>query len=280
MQLLVLATVTAAQLPQSWSFKTGPTPTVNVANILGPITVEGVSGETVTVEATVSGGTDAERARWSVEVVGDGGSVHARVCCGSSCTAGGGQGDRCNDGVLVKLTLRVPKGSRLEAHGVSSVVAARGVSTVHAHSVSGNVRVAAAADVEADTVSGHVEVRDAAGPARVRTVSGDASVSSASSAPRLELHSVSGRLEFAGVCADGCRVTAHTTSGDLRLQMAPASGFDLRFQSQSGDLHDELSMATKSRRHFVGTEVEARYGKGGGNIEVTSVSGDLEVKKR
>jgi len=276
--LILAATVTAAQLPQTWSFKTGAAPQVGVANISGPITVDGVAGDAVTVEATASGGSAAERARWTVEVTCERGSVSARVCCGSSCAQGGHDRANCT-GVVVSLTLKVPQGSRLDAANVSSDVTARAIGTVRAHSVSGNVRVAAATDARAETVSGDLDVRVGAGPARVRTVSGHATVSVGGSAPQLDFSSVSGRLDFFGACADGCRLSAHTTSGDLRLQMAPSSGFDLHFQSQSGDLRDRLAMATRGRRRFIGSEIEARYGTGGGNIEVTTVSGDLEVRK-
>src|SRR5215510_3623941 len=79
--LLLLAPVTAAQLPRTFTFPVGRTPTVSVQTIVGNIQVEAVDGDTVTIEARAHGGDAAARARWTVEATADGSRVDVRVRC-------------------------------------------------------------------------------------------------------------------------------------------------------------------------------------------------------
>src|SRR5215471_896814 len=233
--LLLAATVTAAQLPRTFTFKAGDAPTVSVQTILGDIRVEAVAGDTVAIDATARGGDAAALARWTVEATADGSHVDVRVRCTEA-------DRRCQDEVSIDLKLRVPKGSRMELHGVASDVTLAGVT----------------------------------GPMHVQTVSGDVAVSSPSEpATQIEMQTVSGELKFAGECGAGCRLRARTVSGDIILQLDPASSFDLRYQALSGDLRDSLglTLSPSSRRH--GTSASGRYRTGGGEVECHSVSGDL-----
>src|SRR5262245_31666734 len=181
--VLMLATVTAAQLPRTFTFKVGAAPTVSVQDILGDIRVEAVAGDSVAIDASAHGGDAAARARWTVDVTADGSRVDVRVRCSDA-------EDHCRDEVAIDLKLRVPKGSRMDLHGVASDVTLAGVT----------------------------------GPLRIQTVSGDVVVTSPSeAATQLEMHTVSGELAFTGACGDGCRLRAHTVSGDISLRLDPAS---------------------------------------------------------
>ena len=241
MALLMLATVTAAQLPRTFTFTVGSTPTVSVRDIMGDIKVEAVAGDSVTIDASAHGGDAAARARWAIEATGDAGHVDVRVRCAE------GEDRHCRDEVAVNFKLRVPKGSRMELHGVASDVTLSGVT----------------------------------GPVRIQTVSGDVVVTSPSEpATQLEMQTVSGELEFAGACGDGCRLRAHTVSGDINLHLDAASNFDLRYQALSGDLRDDLGLTLSSspRRHR--SSASGRYRGGGGEIDCNSVSGDLKLARR
>jgi len=212
-----------------------------VQTIVGDVRVEAVGGDTVAIDATVKGGDAAARARWTVETSGDGDHVEVRVRCTES-------NGRCGDDeVAVNLKLRVPRGSRMEVHGVASDVTLAGVT----------------------------------GPVRVQTVSGDVGVSMPSEpATQLDIQTVSGELSFDGECGAGCRLRAHTVSGDINLRLDAGSSFDLRYQAISGDLRDGLgmSLAPSIRRH--GTSASGRYRGGGGEVECHSVSGDLKLTRR
>ena len=240
MAVLMLATVTAAQLPRTFTFKVGATPTVSVQTILGDVRVEAVAGDSVTIDATVQGGDAAARAHWTLETTGDGDHVEVRVRCTEA-------EHRCPDEVAVHLKLRVPRGSRMEVHGVASDVTLAGVT----------------------------------GPVRVQTVSGDVGVSvPPEPATQIDIQTVSGGLSFDGECGAGCRLRARTVSGDISLRLDPGSSFDLRYQALSGDLRDGLgmSLAPSTRRH--GTSASGRYRGGGGEVECHSVSGDLKLARR
>jgi DUF4097 and DUF4098 domain-containing protein YvlB len=104
-------------------------------------------------------------------------------------------------------------------------------------------------------------------------------------AVQLAFQSASGNLEWTGVCAKGCHLSAETVSGDIKLQPdAAKSSFELSYSSHSGDLRDELKLEVKrtpKRKHGgMGGWLEAVYGKGEGVIECDAFSGDLIVRKK
>ncbi len=92
---------------RTWTFATGAEPAVAVSNIAGSIVVEARPGSEVAVQAQIVGGTEADRARWTVEARHDATGVVVRVCCGP-CGAERGQ---CPSAVQVKLTVTAPGGS-------------------------------------------------------------------------------------------------------------------------------------------------------------------------
>jgi hypothetical protein len=109
-------------------------------------------------------------------------------------------------------------------------------------------------------------------------------VTSVSAAPQLEFQSASGSLDWSGLCAKDCHVSAETVSGAVRLAVDPRSSFELSYSSHSGELRDELNLTVKhspKRKHGMpGGWLEATYGKGEGVIEADAFSGNLLVKKR
>jgi DUF4097 and DUF4098 domain-containing protein YvlB len=183
-----------------------------------------------------------------------------------------------------RLRVELPRRSALEVTTVSGslrVTATAG--DVRFRSMSGDVAVSGVVGVDVSTVSGEIAVREAAGPVRVKTVSGDVRASSAQGpSAQLEFASTSGDLAWSGVCGAHCRVTAQTVSGDVELRFDPRSSFDLCFQSHSGDLGDELqmTMVRSGQKHGPGTDLESRYGKGEGVVELRSFSGDVRIRKR
>jgi DUF4097 and DUF4098 domain-containing protein YvlB len=131
--------------------------------------------------------------------------------------------------------------------------------TVSANSVSGDVTVTGAeGSVRAGSVSGHVEMlRLRASSVRASSVSGDVHVS-------IDALTGDGDLRFTSV------------SGDVTAELPKAIDADVTMRSVSGSLDTEFPLTLNGRmsRH----SMEARIGKGGRELRVTTVSGDVTLR--
>jgi DUF4097 and DUF4098 domain-containing protein YvlB len=146
------------------------------------------------------------------------------------------------DDVQIDIAVKVPKGMQVRANSVSGdvdVVGAEG--EVRAGSVSGDVTMVGlrATAVHASSVSGNVEVR-------VDALTG------------------SGDLKFTSV------------SGNVIAELPQNIDADVRMRSVSGVLDSDFALTLNGRmnRH----SLEARIGKGGRDLEVTTVSGNVRLK--
>jgi DUF4097 and DUF4098 domain-containing protein YvlB len=182
-----------------------------------------------------------------------------------------------------RVRLVLPPGGSVDVKTVSGEIATAITGEVRARTMSGSVKARGAATLDVTAVTGDVTATEIGRAARVKTVSGNAFVST-SNAPgaQVELETVDGEVRLNGSCGPKGRVDVKTVSGEVLLLLDPrASSFDLKFQSSTGDLRDDLGMTVRQQtRRPMHAAVEARYGKGDGVIEVRSFSGDLAVKKR
>jgi hypothetical protein len=184
-----------------------------------------------------------------------------------------------------RLRVELPKGSNVDFDSTSGDVSVQDVGgDVRVRTMSGDVKVKGARNADLQSVSGDVNVDVTGARVRLHLVSGTAFVTTADPAVQLAFQSASGNLEWNGVCAKGCHLSAETVSGEIKLQPdASKSSFQLSYASHSGDLHDELKLEVKRaprRKHGMGGWVEAVYGKGEGVIECDAFSGDVIVRKK
>jgi hypothetical protein len=132
---------------------------------------------------------------------------------------------------------------------------------VSASSVSGDVSVTGAqGDVTASSVSGDVKLdRLHATSVRANSVSGNVNV-------RVDELSGRGDLVF------------HTVSGDVTLELPKQLDADISMSTVSGGLDSDypitLGNGRMSRRR-----IEARIGNGGRRLDLTTVSGDVRIRK-
>ena len=183
-----------------------------------------------------------------------------------------------------KLHVELPRGSRLDLASMSGDVTAQRIGDVRIRTMSGDVKLVGVAKADVQTISGDTRIDEAAGPLRLHTVSGHALVATSGTAPQVEFRSASGSLDWAGVCAKDCRLSAETVSGEVRLSVDPKSSFELSYRSHSGELRDEINLAVKRaprRKHGMSSGwLEASYGKGEGVIEADAFPGSLVVKRK
>jgi hypothetical protein len=155
----------------------------------------------------------------------------------------------------VDFTVRVPAGVRFSGATIQGDVEAEGLrSHVSAASVSGNVRVSTSEDATAATVSGDVDVTLGRMPA-------DADLTFAT---------VSGNVDVrfpAGADAD---VKANTLSGEIEADFP----LETRPMVDAGGEDAPFNINVQ-----IGKRAEGRIGRGGANVELVTVSGDIRVKR-
>jgi hypothetical protein len=185
-----------------------------------------------------------------------------------------------------RLRVELPKGSNVDFASTSGDISVQNVGgDVRVRTMSGDVKIQGARNADVDSVSGDATVNVTGPKLRLHLVSGTAMATTADPSVQLAFQSASGSLEWTGVCAKGCHLSAETVSGDVKLQPdAAKSSFELSYSSHSGELRDELKLEVKrtpKRKHGgMGGWLEAVYGKGEGVIECDAFSGDLVVRKK
>jgi hypothetical protein len=127
------------------------------------------------------------------------------------------------------------------------------------------VKVPRDSSLEVSSVEAPVKVSGVAGKQEVSVVSGDVSLEG--SREKLEVAAVSGNVKLAPEALADTEVS--TVSGDVKLKLPRGAGANVEYSSVGG--------------HFNGREVslgssKQRYGNGEHDVEVSTVSGALDVQ--
>jgi hypothetical protein len=146
--------------------------------------------------------------------------------------------------VEVEYEVRLPAGVDFEATIVSGDIEATGLRS----------------NVEASTVDGEVHIQTS-GQAWAHSVAGDIEV---------EMGDFGGDLEFESV------------SGDILLWLPRDFSADVDFSSLTGDLRSDfdLDVEYERKRRWIGSSVEGTIGGGGRDLNVATVSGNVELRRR
>lgn len=215
------------------------------------------------------------------------------------------------------LHIYLPATLNLYAQGVSTDFSVEGLSQgVSISSVSGEVRgeqlagdvrlKAVSGDMHLSQVNGALDLNNVSGNIKVEQVKGDVVVTNVSGdivvqadAPSVKVNNVSGdtRLKFATVkrlrlsvvsddadielaLAEDADIEANSVSGDIKLSFsqAPSARFDLH-SSVSGDIRNKLTDdKPQEAKYGPGQKLKFTQGNGNSRVEVTTVSGNIEVK--
>ncbi|MEO6877904.1 MAG: DUF4097 family beta strand repeat-containing protein, partial [Gemmatimonadaceae bacterium] len=128
------------------------------------------------------------------------------------------------------------------------------------------------------SVSGDVSVTGAQGDVRATSVSGDIHLDGLH-ASSVVAHTVSGDIEVRVDQLSGRGdLEFHTVSGDVVLSLPSQLDADLSMSTVSGDLNSDFPITLGNGR-MNRRRIEARIGKGGRRLELTTVSGDVRIKK-
>jgi len=271
------AAAPAAQQDFHWSGRLARGEQIAVKGIIGDVRAEPTSEGEVTVTA-VRRGREADRVRIEVVRRPEGVVVCAvyprddgedgRGWSMRQDDDDGGRGeprDACNrgnvsvhgDGARVDFTVRVPAGVRVSMATVTGDVYAHGLhSPVRAASVSGSVHVSSDGPVQATSVSGDVEAtmgRTGGEPLRFSSVSGNVTL----------------RVPASTDADFSARTLSGTIDSDFPLELGSANG-------RRGRDDDDDRGRTRVRVR-IGQEAHGRLGRGGPELRVNTVSGDISL---
>jgi len=145
--------------------------------------------------------------------------------------------------------------SRLET-GSGSIHADSVAAPAYANTGSGSIQgdFTGTGDVEVRTGSGGIDIRGVSGGLRARTGSGHITVDG----------SVKGPWQL------------HAGSGNVRMALSSGAGFDLNAHTGSGSIHSDLPITVQGT--FGHHELKGSVRGGGPEVEVTTGSGDIELR--
>jgi hypothetical protein len=141
------------------------------------------------------------------------------------------------------------------------------------------VRVPAGVEFNGGMVSGEIEVRDLRSEVDVSTVAGDIFVSTSGMA---WANSVSGDIEVDMGDYEWDDMDFSTVSGDITLWLPDDFGAEIDFNSLSGgfDSDFDLTIRKEKKRKWIGTDLEATIGDGGRELNLDTLSGDVELRRK
>jgi DUF4097 and DUF4098 domain-containing protein YvlB len=286
------------------TFKVGPSGSIEIFNLAGPIVVAGGPGDTIVVTAIkrARAGDDdeakAQLAAIDVEAVETGGRVEVRTVV---------RGKVKQLRTWVDYSVTVPYDTSVSARALagdvkvvkvngdvqlestSGSVEARGTPRLtRVKTLSGDVLIAdaaAAGALLASTVSGRLVAKGVkAQSIELTTISGDLLLVNAAT-ERAQVRTVSGTLEFAGTLARSGRYEFNSHAGDVRLKLGKTTGFELTAKTFSGEFRSDLALTMdESRGSGQGPhpgprrrDVRGVFGDGSALIVVKTFSGSIVV---
>jgi DUF4097 and DUF4098 domain-containing protein YvlB len=218
-----------------------------IKNMNGDVSVSAASGDQVEVVATKHWRRgDPKDVRIVTETSGSDVTICALWGDEDSCDDRRhrvGDRNRHND-VSVDFRVLLPKGVKIDAG-----------------TLNGSVNVEGATDeVRAATVNGEVEAETSGGPANASDVNGSVRV-------KLGRADADHNMEFT------------TVNGDVVVEFTTDIGADVSFETVNGSLNTNFEMAVSGR--LDPKHIRAHIGKPGGpHIRLTTVNGNVELRKR
>ena len=241
--LTVISALPALAQDDTWTWrKTLPAgQTIEIRGVIGDITASAAAGDVVEVVAhkTSRDGAVSEVRIEAVERAG-GVTICALYDPDDECLSDEhSRSNNRHNDTKVDFEVRVPRGIVLDAQTIIGRVEASGLS----------------ADVRASSVTGNVHI-STAGLAEASSVSG----------------SITARMGRADWKDD---LSFSTVSGDIRLEF-PALDADVSLSTISGQLSSDWDIAVQKTGRG---RVRGTVGKGGRALSLSTVSGDVELRK-
>ncbi|GAB2922871.1 DUF4097 family beta strand repeat-containing protein [Rheinheimera gaetbuli] len=216
------------------------------------------------------------------------------------------------------LRVEVPSGSSIEFKGVNSDVSLQGITggskistvngniaaanlstLVHLNTVNGEIGskdnsgqielssvngeiidVGSSGRLNYSVVNGKIKARTSAEEVSVSTVNGDAELKMTNT-QGLKLSTVNGEIEAELANSANPRISGSSVSGDIELKLdsSTSARFDIK-ASAGGSIKNKLSNDKASKAKYgPARSLQFTLGSGDGSVELSTVSGDVELDK-
>jgi hypothetical protein len=254
--MLCLSLVSAVALAQDFqkSYRLAQGSRVSVKNVSGDVVVKGYDGEAIVVRGYKEG---RDRDLLSIEDLSDGSRVEVKVH----------YPEQCNCNASVRFEVQVPRTISYDYDAFSSVSGdvevSEAVGTLRAKSVSGTVSVKeVSGTIQATSVSGDVTVGESSGAVTAKSTSGNVRVDLL----RLE-GSNANRMEFGSV------------SGNVEVKLPGSLGANVEMSTLSGHLETDFPITIEKREYGPGRSARGRVGDGMRALKLSSVSGNVYLRR-
>ena len=224
---------------------------IMVRNVNGPIEVTAGSGDKVEVVATRhTRRGDPDYVRFEVKKFGPN-EEDVLICAlwgeNSTCDERGyrsrSEGRRREHEVNVEFRVRVPKGVKVAAYSVNGEVSVDGVDS----------------EVDAETINGAVIVRSSGGPVRANTMNGS-------------VRATMGRFNL------DTDLSFTSVNGTVIAEFADDLNAEVELSTVNGRFLTDFPVTVSGR--IDPRRLRATLGKGGPRIKLTTVNGNVELRKR
>ena len=230
-----------------WQGRVSKGQSLFLRDVNGDITVTAATGETVEVHAVKSWQRGDPSQVQVLAIPGDSGATICALWRGRTgdCAANGHyttHGFRNSSDVRVQLSVKLPKGVRLDVFGTNGSINVTG----------------AAAELKLITVNGGIDATTSSGGISAVTVNGNVNATTKALPP-------------------GSEVKVVTVNGSITVALPVNLDADISAKAVSGGVQSEFPVAISSG--MLGKRIEGRVGAGGVKINLTTVNGSIELKK-
>lgn len=234
------------------TFTVKPNSRVTLDNVAGNIHVHQARGDKIRIEYNLASEND------TVDVEEKDG--HIQIDAGNTFTGLG----------ATDFNIYIPKRKPNAAHIKLTLLTVSGVITVN--------------DIEADarvrTVSGSIEISNFNGNLKASSLSGSVRLSGIGNAV-VDADAVSGTVIMEKSALRKGKYKLNTTSGNIRLSYPAAASFQLRGSTLSGSVRDsDKQFDVKFSAYVNSKTVKGKVGKGDAAVDLTTISGDLYLRKQ
>jgi hypothetical protein len=231
-----------------WSWRLAPGQTIEIEGVNGAIRATGVAGKDVVVHARKHA-RRSDPDQVTVEVIEHADGI--TLCVRYPDTLG--RRNECaphgrshmtthNNDVAVDFEVQVPAGVHLAARTVNGEVEARGLDAdAEAHTVNGSVTLETRGRAEATTVNGSVS-------ARLGSMGGD------------------GPLDFS------------TVNGGITLGLPENASAEVTAKTVNGGIETNFPVMVR-RAGFMGHQLRGTIGRGGPQLDLSTVNGSIHIRK-
>lgn len=177
-------------------------------------------------------------------------------------------------GISMRLEIRTPPDTRLQAHAESGGIRVDGVNgPVECKTESGGIEIHdIAADVRASAESGGVHIRNVKGSVSAHAESGG--IEAMEVAGKIEAETESGSVRLGQTVAAPIRAKA--ASGGVTVTLAQGSGYDVSAETGSGRISvPEMTVNGSYSPHHM----EGKLGGGGPLVRIQAESGSVHIEQ-